>query len=72
MGKVVESITPELKAFIEAQPMFFVASDPLSGEGHVNVSPPGLDCLRILSFGSVAYLDLTGSGILACNSCRNP
>ena len=42
--------------------MFFVASAPLSGDGHVNVSPKGLDCFRILSPSSVAYLDLTGSG----------
>ena len=62
MGKVVECITAELKAFIEAQPVFFVASAPLSGDGHVNLSPKGLDCLRILSPHRVAYLDLTGSG----------
>jgi hypothetical protein len=62
MGKVVECITPELKAFIEAQPLFFVATAPLSGEGHVNLSPKGLDCLRVLSPTRVAYLDLTGSG----------
>lgn len=62
MGKVVECITPELQAFIEAQPLFFVASAPLSGEGHVNLSPKGLDCLRVLSPTRVAYLDLTGSG----------
>jgi hypothetical protein len=62
MGKVVECITPELQAFIEAQPLFFVASAPLSGAGHVNLSPKGLDCLRVLSPGRVAYLDLTGSG----------
>ncbi|MES2178631.1 MAG: pyridoxamine 5'-phosphate oxidase family protein [Gemmatimonadota bacterium] len=62
MGKVVESITPALKRFIEAQPIFFVASAPLSGDGHVNLSPKGLDCLRVLSPNRVAYLDLTGSG----------
>jgi hypothetical protein len=62
MAKVIPCITAELKAFIEAQPVFFVASAPLSGDGHVNLSPKGLDCLRILSPDSVAYLDLTGSG----------
>jgi hypothetical protein len=62
MGKVVECITPELQAFIEAQPLFFVASAPLAGTGHVNLSPKGLDCLRVLSPSRVAYLDLTGSG----------
>lgn len=42
--------------------MFFVASAPLSGDGHVNLSPKGLDCLRVLTPNRVAYLDLTGSG----------
>jgi len=50
------------RAFIEAQQMFFVASAPLSADGHVNVSPKGLDTLRILDANRVAYLDLTGSG----------
>lgn len=62
MAKVLESITPELQAFIEAQPVFFVASAPLAEDGHVNLSPKGLDCLRVLSPSRVAYLDLTGSG----------
>ncbi|HEX6927527.1 MAG TPA: pyridoxamine 5'-phosphate oxidase family protein [Longimicrobiaceae bacterium] len=62
MGKVFENITPELQAFIEAQPVFFVASAPLSRDGHVNLSPKGLDSLRVLSPVQVAYLDLTGSG----------
>jgi hypothetical protein len=62
MGKVLDRITPDLQAFIEAQPLFFVATAPLSGEGHVNVSPKGLNGLRVLSPKRVAYLDLTGSG----------
>ena len=62
MGKVLPAITPELKAFIEAQPLFFVASAPLAPGGHVNLSPRGLDSFRVLSPTRVAYLDLTGSG----------
>lgn len=62
MAKVHEHITDKLAAFIAAQPLFFVASAPLDGEGHINLSPKGLDCLRILSPSRVAYLDLTGSG----------
>ncbi len=42
--------------------MFFVATAPLDGAGHVNLSPKGLDCFRVLSPSHVAYLDLTGSG----------
>ena len=62
MAKVYTHISDELAAFIVAQPLFFVASAPLAAEGHVNLSPKGLDCLRILGSNRVAYLDLTGSG----------
>jgi hypothetical protein len=62
MGKIFEAISAEHQAFIESQPMFFVASAPLSGAGHVNLSPKGLDTFRIIDPGTVTYLDLTGSG----------
>lgn len=62
MAKIFDHITKELQDFIAAQQLFFVASAPLSADGHVNMSPKGLDCFRILSPHQVAYLDLTGSG----------
>lgn len=62
MAKVFPEITERLRSFIEAQHMFFVASAPLTADGHVNLSPKGMDCLRILGPLQVAYLDLTGSG----------
>ena len=62
MGKTYEGIAPELAGWVEKQPMFFVGTAPLAGGGHVNVSPKGLDSLRILGPRRVAYLDLTGSG----------
>ena len=62
MARVHDSITGELRAFIEAQPLFFTASAPLAADGHVNLSPKGLDTLRVLGPDRVAYLDLTGSG----------
>lgn len=62
MAKTHPSIDDPLRAFIEAQRMFFVASAPLEAEGHVNLSPKGLDTFRILGPDRVAYLDLTGSG----------
>lgn len=43
--------------------MFFVASAPLDANGPINVSPKGLDSFRILGPSTVAYLDLTGSGV---------
>lgn len=63
MGKVYPAIDESIRTFIEAQPMFFVGSAPLDRDGHVNVSPKGFDTLRILGPTTVAYLDLTGSGI---------
>src|SRR5450432_4608339 len=46
----------------EAQALFFVATTPLSEQGHVNLSPKGYDTFCILSSNQVAYLDLIGSG----------
>ncbi|WP_414552326.1 pyridoxamine 5'-phosphate oxidase family protein [Anabaena sp. CCY 0017] len=62
MAKVFDCITEELQDFIASQHIFFVGSAPLSATGHVNLSPKGLECFRILSPHQVAYLDLTGSG----------
>src|SRR5215213_1794764 len=63
MGKVFEGITPELAKWIKKQKMFFVATAPLSADGHINCSPKGLDSFRIINSDTVAYQDLTGSGI---------
>lgn len=52
----------ELIAFIGLQPLFFVATAPLSVDGHVNLSPKGLDTLAVIDPHTIAYLDLTGSG----------
>jgi len=62
MGKVFDEIGDSLAAWIGEQHLFFVATAPLSAEGHVNVSPRGLDSLSILDPHTVAWLDLTGSG----------
>src|SRR5688500_8571344 len=63
MGKVFAELDDDLRAFIARQHLFFVASAPLSADGHVNLSPKGLDTFRILGPTTVAYLDLTGSGV---------
>src|SRR5580700_6172116 len=63
MGSVYHEIDDGLREFISTQHIYFVASAPLSEHGHVNVSPKGLDSLRVLGPREVAYLDLTGSGI---------
>lgn len=61
VAKVLESINESVREFISEQHMFFVATAPSAG-GHVNLSPKGYDCFRVLSPHKVAYLDLTGSG----------
>ena len=63
MGKVYEKLEPRIKNFIKQQKLFFVSTAPLSEEGLVNVSPKGWDSLRFLTDDTVAYIDLTGSGI---------
>jgi hypothetical protein len=63
VAKTFSGIDDSIRQFIEAQPVFFVGSAPLDPGGHVNVSPKGLDSLRILGPRTIAYLDLTGSGI---------
>ena len=60
MAKFYTALTPELSTFINAQQMFFTASAAASGR--INLSPKGLNTLRILGTQRVAYLDLTGSG----------
>jgi hypothetical protein len=63
MATVHEVIDVKLRKFIEAQPLFFVATAPLAGDGHVNLSPKGtLGSLAVLGPDRLAYLDLTGSG----------
>lgn len=62
MARTYDDIPAELRTFALSQPVFFVASAPLSEDGHVNLSPKGLDSFRVLDERRVAYLDLTGSG----------
>ncbi len=63
MGKIFDGIDEHLRGWIAAQPLFFVASAPLAGDGHVNVSPKGpIGTLAVLDEHTVAYLDMIGSG----------
>jgi hypothetical protein len=63
VAETFASIEDHLADWIARQPMFFVATAPLSADGHVNVSPKGpIGTLRVLEPNRVAYLDLTGSG----------
>ncbi len=61
--KLHPCIDDRMRAFLLAQHVFFVATAPLSGQGHVNLSPKGLDgTFTVVDEHTVAYLDLTGSG----------
>jgi hypothetical protein len=64
MAKLFDAIDDTLRAFIEAQPMFFVGTAPSGDGGHVNVSPKGgSNLFRVTGPHGFAYVDLLGSGI---------
>ena len=55
-----QKLNGTFRKFIEAQPMFFVAT--AAPDGRVNLSPKGLDALRILDDQRIVWLNLSGSG----------
>ena len=60
MAEFFEALSEHHIAMIARQPVFFVAT---AAEGaRINLSPKGLDTLRVLARDRVAYLDLGGSG----------
>jgi hypothetical protein len=61
--EMFDEIRSKEAAFIDAQKMFFVATAPLSADGHVNLSPKGYASFARLDPRRVAYIDLGGSGI---------
>jgi hypothetical protein len=63
VAKLFTELDESLRDFITRQHLFFVATAPQSTTGHINLSPKGLDTLRVLGQLRVAYLDLTGSGV---------
>ncbi len=64
MGKVHDGIDAGLAAWIERQPLFFVATAPLAADGLVNLSPKGgSGTFRVVDERTFAYLDVSGSGI---------
>ncbi|GGZ87640.1 pyridoxamine 5'-phosphate oxidase family protein [Streptomyces subrutilus] len=63
MGKLYARIDGRLRTFIEEQPVFFTATAPLAGDGHVNLSPKGrAGTLVVVDEQTLAYLDFGGSG----------
>jgi hypothetical protein len=63
VGNVYDKIDDRWREWIARQPLFFVGTAPLDGDGHVNVSPKGpIGTLSVLDGHTVAYLDVVGSG----------
>lgn len=60
MGKFYSELDETLTRFVSEQKLFFTGTAPV--DGRINVSPKGLDCLRVIDNKTIAYLDLTGSG----------
>jgi hypothetical protein len=64
MATPLDGIDDKLAAWLEAQPVFFVATAPRSDDQLINVSPKGLEgSFSVIDEHTVAYLDLTGSGV---------
>lgn len=60
MGIKADKLNRSFRSFIENQVMFFVAT--AAADGRVNLSPKGMDTLRIISDRKIVWLSLTGSG----------
>jgi len=60
MAKQFDRIEEDHRAFIEAQHLFFTGT--AAPDGRVNVSPKGMDSLRVLGPNRILWLNYTGSG----------
>ena len=60
MGKRYSEIPDKLKQFIEEQKVFFVGT--ATADSRINISPKGMDSLRVLNANRVIWLSVTGSG----------
>ena len=60
MAVKFDSINKAHIEFIEKQKMFFIGS--AGAQGYINVSPKGMDTLKITDENTVVWLNYTGSG----------
>ncbi|MCJ8300540.1 MAG: pyridoxamine 5'-phosphate oxidase family protein [Pseudomonadales bacterium] len=56
----MHKLNTKLQDFIKKQPLFFVAT--AAADGRVNMSPKGLDSLRIIDQKKIVWMNLSGSG----------
>ncbi len=60
MARQFDHIDARNRAFIEEQHIFFVGT--AAPDGRVNISPKGMDSLRVTGPNRIVWLNLTGSG----------
>jgi len=60
MAKFYDKLTSRLQKFIKNQKIFFVATAPKNGR--INLSPKGMDSLRVVGENRILWLNVTGSG----------
>ena len=60
MSKQFSKLDETLKEFIQNQHMFFVGTAGV--DGRVNISPKGMDSLRVIDPENIVWLNYTGSG----------
>ena len=60
MGTQYDALEPAHQRFVEKQPIFFSGS--AARDGKINVSPKGMDALRVLAPNRIIWRNLTGSG----------
>lgn len=60
MGQRYPELSEKHVEFISRQKMFFVGT--AAADGRVNISPKGMDSLRIINNKRVVWLNVTGSG----------
>ena len=58
--ELFEELNEDLVKFIKDQKVFFVAT--AVSEGTINLSPKGLDSLRVVENNRILWMNLTGSG----------
>ena len=72
MGEFHESIPEHVIEWILAQKVFWVATAPLSAQGHVNLSPKGGQYFGVIDERTFWYMELTGSGIETLSHLHEP
>lgn len=71
MSQQFTALSERLINFIQQQHLFFVAT--ATADSHINLSPKGMDSLRIMNDNRLLWLNVTGSGNeTAAHIAENP